>query len=79
MLGGFESEREKLTDVDLVARRVRVQRDPVRLCTESKRRSAWFHRKAEKRAGVGSAWVAKRTVWQSSWVAMVETTGSEEG
>ncbi len=62
----------------LVARRVRVQRDPVRWRNWSRRRSGAFDRKLEVSSGVGLDWVAKRTVWWSSARAIPVTVGSLE-
>ena len=78
IVAGPSSGTEMVTWSDFVARRVCVQRDPVRDLSWSRHRSGVLDRKLEMRAGVGSAWVAKRTDWRSSRLAMAVTTGSEE-
>ena len=63
---------------DLVAWRVLVQREPVRDRMVSRRRSGVLERKQDTREGLGSDWVAKRTVWRTSYLATAATVGSWE-
>ena len=66
------------TLMDFVAWRVRVQREPVRDRMVSRRQSGVLERKEETREGLGSDWVAKRTVWRSSYLETVATVGSSK-